>query len=390
MHGNSASALLRVASYRPLCLAVLLMGIAEAMASSYLTLFAVQELRLRPLALGLFLTIRAVSAILFSAAFGHWLDRAATRLPLVLALAGAAVGYAALAFTTDFFALLVIAALPLGMSAAAFPQLFGLARGHLASANHETAERGIALLRASWSAAWAIGPALAAGLVEAYDFAGAFLASGACALSALAALALMRTHAPPRHEAPAKPAKGTLRQAVVCAAISLMLFHLAMFLGSVALPVVVTGELGGSRADVGLLFSLCAFLEVLVMAAFALRRSALADYRWLHAGFAFFILYFVLAYFAGTTAMMFAAQLPRAVAVALLSFLGISYIQSLLPTRAGAAAALFSNSAQLGSLLCAGGVGLLAEPFGYRPLFIVCALLCAVGLAFLIAARRLA
>jgi hypothetical protein len=52
------------------------------------------------------------------------------------------------------------------------------------------------------------------------------------------------------------------------AALSLTLFHTAMFMGSIALPIVVTHNLGGTKAEVGLIFSVCAFLEVVVMSAF--------------------------------------------------------------------------------------------------------------------------
>jgi SET family sugar efflux transporter-like MFS transporter len=46
-----------------------------------------------------------------------------------------------------------------------------------------------------------------------------------------------------------------------------------MFMGSIALPMVTTQELKGNKADVGLIFSVCAFLEVLVMFTFVIRPS---------------------------------------------------------------------------------------------------------------------
>jgi hypothetical protein len=52
--------------------------------------------------------------------------------------------------------------IPFLPSAAAFPQLFAIAKGHLDEVGEETAERGIAVMRATWSVAWAVGPALGA------------------------------------------------------------------------------------------------------------------------------------------------------------------------------------------------------------------------------------
>jgi SET family sugar efflux transporter-like MFS transporter len=51
-----------------------------------------------------------------------------------------------------------------------------------------------------------------------------------------------------------------------------------------------------------------------------------------------------------------------------------------MPHRAGAAAALFSNAGQLGSVFAALGAGLLAQAFGYASIFVVCAILSAAGL----------
>jgi hypothetical protein len=54
---------------------------------------------------------------------------------------------------------------------------------------------------------------------------------------------------------------------------------------------------------------------------------------------------------------VFWAQIPRAIGIALVTYLGISFLHSLMPHRAGAAAALFSNAGQLGSVLAALSVG---------------------------------
>ena len=63
-----------------------------------------------------------------------------------------------------------------------------------------------------------------------------------------------------------------------------------------------------------------------------------------------------------------------------MTYLGISFLQSLMPHRAGAAAALFSNAGQLGSVLAALGVGGLAQAFGYASIFVACAVFSAAGL----------
>ena len=99
------------------------------------------------------------------------------------------------------------------------------------------------------------------------------------------------------------------------------------------------------------------------------------------AGFAAFVVYCLTLALAGSVGAVFWAQVPRAVAIGLVTYLGISFLHSLMPHRAGAAAALFSNAGQLGSVLAALSVGGLAKAFGYASIFTVCAFLSAVGLA---------
>ena len=74
------------------------------------------------------------------------------------------------------------------------------------------------------------------------------------------------------------------------------------------------------------------------------------------------------------------AQILRAIGIGLVTYLGISFLHSFMPHRAGAAAALFSNAGQLGSVFAALSVGLLAQAFGYEFVFVACAILSAAGL----------
>ena len=98
------------------------------------------------------------------------------------------------------------------------------------------------------------------------------------------------------------------------------------------------------------------------------------------AGFAVFMAYFLALALAQSVAAVLWAQILRAIGIALVTYLGISFLHSLMPQRAGAAAALFSNAGQLGSVFAALGAGLLAQAFGYASIFVVCAILSAAGL----------
>jgi MFS transporter, SET family, sugar efflux transporter len=355
-------------------------GLGTAVAGSYLILFAVDKAHMSPLELGVFLTVDSLSGVIISTSFGHWFDRAPSPAPLLLALLMMACAYPLLSVTTNFYLLLLIAAVPLGTSLAVFPQFFSLAKGHLDRVDPHTAERGTALMRATWSISWAIGPAFGALIINWVDFSGVFLAGAMCAVIAIIIVTSARVHAfrTTAHALHLGPRSQTIRQAGFAAS-SLTLFHMAMFMGSIALPVVATHGLGGTKADVGLMFSVCALLEVPVMFAFVLRPSAAGSYGWISAGFVALTAYFLVIAWGPSVSVLLAAQVLRAIGIGLISYQGISYMQALMPNQAGAAAALFSNTANAGFLLSSLSAGGWAQFFGYRSMFLVCSVLSVLG-----------
>lgn len=369
----------------PLVVAMLVVGLGDAVTGPYFALFATDRVHLTPFALGTILTARACSGIVISTLMGRWFDRSPGPAPLLLALAMGVAGFLLLTVTRNFMGLLLIACLPLGTATAAFPQLFAIAKMLLDRVDAATAERGIALLRAIWSVAWTAGPAVGALVVTRFDFPGLFVAS---ALLEAAAGAILVTARLPRFEAKARvgaesPAPVQSVRSAAPAALSLTLFHMAMFMGSIALPIVVTHDLGGSKGDVGMMFSLCAFLEVFVMTRFVLRPVRPGGRGWIAAGFVAFALYFVLLATLRSVDVMIGAQALRAIAIGLVGCLGIGYVQALLLGRVGTAATLFANTGSAGSLMAGLTAGLWAQQFGFASLFGVCAALSMIGLAVL-------
>ena len=150
-----------------LALADVLVGLSDSVSGPYLSLFLVNRAHLSPLWLGLLLTVRALAGIAFSTAFGSWVDKAPSAAPLLLALAAAGVGYGALAFTTNFTTLLLIAAFPMAIGASSFPLSIALVKRHFELNDKGSAHRAIGVIRASWSLAWAFGPLIGAAAVQA-------------------------------------------------------------------------------------------------------------------------------------------------------------------------------------------------------------------------------
>jgi SET family sugar efflux transporter-like MFS transporter len=171
-------------------------------------------------------------------------------------------------------------------------------------------------------------------------------------------------------------------RAAAPAVIAMTAFHTVMFMGSNAMSIVVARELG-TETDVGLLFSLCAALEVVVMGVFVVRPMAKVSVPLLALGFALFAGYFVMALVWPTLLSLYLGQIPRAAAIGILSVVGMAYVQELLPGRAGVASALFGNTMSAGFLLSGLGTGIFAQAFGYWAVFGVCTVLCFLGGAVL-------
>lgn len=372
-----ARKLLGVPLFLPAFVALVLAMLAEAMGFSYIALLAVDIIGLNPLELGAFLTLSAVSGMIASTAFGHLHDHRPVVWPLLLSLLAKGFGFGLCAMLTEPWMLMLNAAVLFGISGASFSLLFAIAKSYLDGADDQLVASGMAALRMGNSLSWAFGPAMGAAIVASWMVEGVFLASAALAGLALAVVILANLKVVP--SAPRRePITIHLLVSTAPIVLALTAFHTAMFSGSNAMSIIVAQEFG-SQADVGLLFSPCALLEVAVMSLFVIRPAA-ASGRWLLlAGYVVFAAYFALPIVWPSLGAFYVGQLFRAVGIAVVSIVGMAYLQDLLPGRAGVAAALFGNSASAGLLLSGVATGLWADQYGYMSLFPACGVLCLAG-----------
>jgi SET family sugar efflux transporter-like MFS transporter len=375
---SSSLALFRVASFTPALAAILAATLAEAVAGSYMALLAVEKIGMSPLELSAFLTLSAISGIAVTTLFGHMHDRKPVLWPLLLSLVAKTVGYALCAVLTETWMLLAVAFVLFGLSNASFALLFAMAKGYLDRVGGETVSRGMASLRMTSSLSWAIGPAVGAALVATWSFAGVYLGAALLALVALAVVLASRIKVVPGDASQRQTITLDVVKAAAPAVVAMTAFHTVMFMGSNAMSIVVVRELG-SETDVGLLFSLCAAIEVVVMGLFVVRPMQRASVPLLALGFALFAGYFAMALLWPTLLSLYLGQIPRAAAIGILSVVGMAYVQELLPGRAGVASALFGNTMSAGFLLSGLGTGIFAQAFGYWAVFGVCLGLCVIG-----------
>ncbi|MFC4454185.1 sugar efflux transporter [Deinococcus sonorensis] len=390
MQWKSFVALGRLPNFFGYMLAVLMLGLALSFAAPYLSLFGADEVGMSPLALGLFMTCTSVSSIVISTRLGRWSDRRASRRPLVLlAIVAAGVGYLLFSVTRNYLLLLVISSVFLGTGAAAFPQLFALARAQIGSGT--LGDQASALLRSVFSLAWVGGPGIGALLLAGGGFRGLYLGTAACFAVAAVPVLLARVGQTPQAGGRAEPVMlegAPPARPVWLVALSFVLYGTSMSMGAISLPIHVTHALHGTTANVGFLVGLCALAEIPIMLAFVLFPRRVQNERLIVLGFGLFVLYFVLVYVAPGMGLLIVAQLVRAVVIGIAACLGMAYFQDLMPGRFGAATTLFANTTNAGSMLAGLITGVVAQAFGYHAVFLVCAVLSITSWGLLLAVRR--
>ena len=327
MTGNKG----QVRPFPALAAAVLLLGTADSMVGSYLVLFAADEARLSPVQVGLLTSAPAAGGMVISLVAARRFDRAPTRVYAAGAAALGALGFVLLPGTSAFPLLLLIAGTLVAAVGAAFPQLFALARVVLGDG--PTGRRSAPLLRSGWSLAWAVGPLAGAAVLATAGFTGIFwTAAAVLALTAVVTLTVPRPRSPVRETVPVRrDASPSARPAAVALLVAaVMLFYLATYAGSVALPLHVTRGLGLPASAVGLLYSACAAVEVVAALALA-RLPARNGERWLiAAAMGAFAAFCVLAVLADGMELLLAAQVARGVAIAVVGAAGIRFFQDAL------------------------------------------------------------
>jgi SET family sugar efflux transporter-like MFS transporter len=374
-------------AFLPLAVAILLLGVADAMVHSYLVLFAADEVGMSPLRVGVFATAPAVGGIVVSWLLGRRFDRRPARAYTVVVTALAAVALVLMTRTTSFAALVLIAAVLFGGVAAAFPQLFAMARVVLGDG--ALGQRAAPLLRSAWSLAWAVGPLIGAVLLSRSGFT-TILAVGAALMALTALVTAVAVPRPrlPDARAPDDAAPPPAGRSVALLTASIALFFTAMFAGSVALPLFVTRGLDEDASSVGVLFSVCAFVEVLASLALAAVPAHVSQRALILGGMAAFVLYFVMTVVASGMGLLVAGQVARGVAIAVVGAAGIRFFQDLLAPAAGRATTLFANASTTGALVSGVLAGTAVTLAGYTATLTLCAgLAAAAAVTFALGSR---
>lgn len=478
--GQKYLKLLRLPGFTPMAIAMFVLGTALSFTAPYVSLYGVNHAHMSPGQLGFFMTMMAISGVVISRYMGKRSDAAPNRRPYVLVANFAAVfGYAGMGFTSNYWLILILGCVFLGISAATLPQMFSYSKTALAFSDSEEEDLGTAALRTLVSIAWVFGPSIGAILLSLLDFDGLFGIAAGCFAGAglLVFYAKMQPPVPAHHvrtppaapfdsglidlsmperstvdaeaSAPGKlsamaasrasacalpsnasravngpalsrPASAAVPSAMAAAAASpvssedrraaggatqaplekahkraiLLAFVAFTLIGvsgaavMIALPIYMVNVLHGNSHQVAMMFGWGALLEVPIMLGFGLSSKRLPKSKLIAAGAVIHVIYFIGIMLADSAEHLIPLQAANAFVVSVFSCLGMQYFQELMPNEPGNATTLFFNTNRVGAILAGVLAGWIAGVFGYRYVFVMCAVLSSSAFVLLLILAR--
>ena len=368
----------------------LMLGLASSFVLPFLSLWGTLSVGMKPLTFACFMTLNSLCAMAASTLLARWSDtRWSRRTVLLIGGSGGTLGYLGYAFVTQVPLLMLIGATLISVSAISFSQIFAHAREELTRSQHGSASFALGVLRAAFSLAWTVGPALGALVVEHFGYRGSFLAASGLLLAYLSVVVgFVPARARERQAETASQgqslARLLTRPHLLVQFSAFVLVFAALSLNMMNLPLYLTQELGGTERQVGTTFAVAPVFEIpfiLWLGRLATRGRQAAMIR---VGVAVAVVYFLALGFALAPAHVYPAQVLNAFAIAVTMSLAIPYFQDLLPGQTGLATSVYSSSWSFGSLLGYLSFGLLAESLGHRGLTRFCAALAATSLLVLV------
>jgi SET family sugar efflux transporter-like MFS transporter len=371
-------------------LLVMLLGGMYALVAPTLSFYLAEHFHMRPLAVGGFFVALALANILYSQAIARWSDRLQQRQGLILVgMMSGGLACLGFAFAPGYIWVLLTGITLFSLSNAVLPQIFAFSREYADRClPHRQTTLFNATVRACLALAWVAAPPAGFFLQSRLGFERQYLLVGAgYMLVGIAAYGLL-PRLPKRTAAP--PSSGSHK---TTATLALAILAFALMFGAnqtyvLALPLLVSRELGAEAQMAGCLMGTAAALEIPVMLLagwLAARHRLVGLVRF---GCAAAAILYCCVWQAQYLWQMFALQFLNAIFVGCMAGLGITLFQNLLPGRAGLGSTLFTNANQIGNILGSLAIAIVADLHGYRDLYGFNALVAALAFAILILLDR--
>jgi SET family sugar efflux transporter-like MFS transporter len=348
--------------YRGATIALFLSGLGFSGAAPQIARFLVDELHVSLTTAGLYY-LTNLTAPVVGYLVGARSDRTGKRLGLfrLCAVAGA-LGWLAIAFSTQAWMPFVISAVVLAFAGAAGSQLFAAIHDDLRATASPVADGVTSIVRMALTAGWIVGPVLGGFLAAEYGPRTMLVATAVFTLAQIVPLGFMRSPEPGPHVETEHVVR-TRRLRVMLPLLTFTGLYVLVYAGEpikyAYLPIYMNDDLQLPSVVSGAVIGIQPLVELVLMPVAVLVARRTGIMRLMVVGAACGVganLCFALT---GSAAGMFAGQILMGAVWGVFAGLGIIVAQRLLPTAVATASAVFMSSTAIASALggLTGGLG---------------------------------
>lgn len=381
-----------IPSYSVFMICMMLQGMAISISSPFLAVYFTTKLGVSAGTFGIFTAVTLISGVWLSSRIAKRSDSGMNRKTLmVTAMLFNAVAFSGYLFIHDFYLLLLYMTVFTAIGAPAMPQLFASAREAVNashSADHAFANSS---LRSMFSLGFITGPLVGSIILGQWGFPGIFMSTTLIfLLNAMLALVFIKRPASPKQAATKARLQLKLHQntKVLVPFLVLTMLYAGHWLNNLNISLFIINTLGGSTQNVASVSSICALLEIPFMLVLGILSAKTTNRLLMFWGILMGAAYYIVVLLSSELWQILAGQVLLAFFVAVISAIGISYIQDLLPDLPGYASTLYSNATTIGRLVGSLAGGAAAQWVGYRNAYWACLLLAVFSLGLLMLPQR--
>ncbi|OOH91250.1 MFS transporter [Pasteurellaceae bacterium 15-036681] len=377
---------------------IFMTGLAGALRIPALTVFLHNEVTSDPMMVGLFYSINSLVSMILSQIVAHFSDRYPNRkLIISLSCLMQVFGCLLFAFNRDYYVLLILGTLIMGLGSSVTSQLFALSREYSKAQNRDTPMFN-SVLRAQLSLAWIVGPPLAYFLSDQLGF--TFMYSAAATIFAVSIIIVLLM-LPQVVSSDTKFANSledeqireegitSNRNSVILLSLACLLVWTCNSMMFINMPIYLSETLGLSNRLAGLMMGTAAAIEIPVMLIAGYFTRFISKKTMMLIGIIAGICYYFGLALATTEWQLIAIQLFNGLFIGILASIGMIYFQDLMPYKMGTATTLFSNTGSASWIIAGQLAGLMASHLGYHSTWYLAMGLCVVAFGFMWLVRKI-
>ncbi|EHI97607.1 major facilitator superfamily MFS_1 [Clostridium sp. DL-VIII] len=370
--------LFAINGYSLFIICMLLVGIGISITQPYLSLYCTEELGMSAGAFGIFMAITSLSGVVVNSFIAKRSDSEMDRKWIIIsAMISSALGYASYLVFHNFFILLIVVSIFTGLGAAAMPQIYAYAQESANASKSDDKTFAMSALRSLVSLGFLIGPLGGTVILGYLGYKGLFLGTfmifiiiSFIVFFFLESRKVVKSNN--THKKKSTEVTSLKSRQIMLPFIAFILLFAVNAVNGINTPLFIINELHGTHADVGLVVSISAGLEIPIMIVLGALSKKISNHALMIYGCFISIIYYVILSVSTNSWQLIAAQLLQATTVAIIMGNGLSYFTDLMPNSPGMSTTIYSNGSTIGRLVGNLGGGIIAQFAGFRHVYWVC------------------